>query len=418
MNRSVWVRIAGLREDGVPCVGCSDDVAHGQEVVACDRCGTIHHWACWQAAGGCNQFDCPSAGAASQPVTSDRIRISASDLDNAVPLPAAPASFAEPAATVSMPIDPESQRWNKLAVASFVVALLGIPLFGIATGLLAVATGVVSLAGRHSLRRRGLWFAAAGIVLGILDFVGWAVYLSTTGGAGHAIIDLDELEPDLAALQNLPPEMNRAIKANVLIRTHSFLHEGLGSGVVLRVRDGEGLIITNRHVIDPSFESGSGSALEDIAQITVKALGQPVTEGTGIWLAPHGIDLALLTTSIQSGDILPAAWDAVSRVQPGDPVFAIGNPQGLGWTMTSGDVSQLRRQKKQVFDYGVIQTSAAINLGNSGGGLYDETGRLIGINTWTHDKRFAEGLGFAIAFRTLFDLLDGELDLPRQHLPD
>jgi serine protease Do len=52
----------------------------------------------------------------------------------------------------------------------------------------------------------------------------------------------------------------------------------------------------------------------------------------------------------------------------------------------------------------IIQTSAAINPGNSGGGLYDKAGKLIGINTWTKDKRLAEGLSFAITFTTLLDL--------------
>ncbi|TXT22375.1 MAG: trypsin-like serine protease with C-terminal PDZ domain [Planctomycetota bacterium] len=59
----------------------------------------------------------------------------------------------------------------------------------------------------------------------------------------------------------------------------------------------------------------------------------------------------------------------------------------------------------------IIQTSAAINSGNSGGGLYDKAGRLIGINTWTKDKRFAEGLSFAITFTTLLELAPADLEL-------
>ena len=61
----------------------------------------------------------------------------------------------------------------------------------------------------------------------------------------------------------------------------------------------------------------------------------------------------------------------------------------------------------------VIQTSAAINPGNSGGGLYDKLGRLIGINTWTKDKRMAEGLSFAITFTTLLELAPAEQGLPK-----
>src|SRR5207244_3745873 len=79
-------------------------------------------------------------------------------------------------------------------------------------------------------------------------------------------------------------------------------------------------------------------------------------------------------------------------------------PHHLGWSHTQGGISQLR---SQVFDsrrVRVIQTSAAINPGNSGGGLYDHDGYCIGINTWTGDKRVSEGIGFAIALDTLFDL--------------
>ena len=55
----------------------------------------------------------------------------------------------------------------------------------------------------------------------------------------------------------------------------------------------------------------------------------------------------------------------------GDEVFAIGNPHGLGWTHSAGDISQIRRQKHGDYDFRVLQTTAAINPGNSGGGLYD-----------------------------------------------
>ena len=67
-------------------------------------------------------------------------------------------------------------------------------------------------------------------------------------------------------------------------------------------------------------------------------------------------------------------------------------------------MSQFRTQTCGPRKVRVIQTDAAINPGNSGGGLYDKQGMLIGLNTWTNDKRFSEGLSFAIAFQTLLDL--------------
>ena len=107
-----------------------------------------------------------------------------------------------------------------------------------------------------------------------------------------------------------------------------------------------------------------------------------------------------------------AHWDTGKHVVVGDEVFAIGNPHGLGWTHTGGDVSQIRNQEQAAHEYRVIQTSAPINPGNSGGGLYSHEGLLIGINTWTQDKRFSEGLGFSIAIPTLFELAPPQFKLP------
>lgn len=417
MSRPPWVRVAGLREDGVPCAGCSREVADGQEIVTCDDCGSVHHRNCWEAVDGCRSFDCSEAVAAAPMSGEQPIRITAADIDNANPLPPSSAYAADRVIEVPDGPDPEASRWNQLAIISFVIALIGVPLYGIVTGLVAIAVGAVSLTGRNSFRRRGVGLAATGIVLGILEFAGWAVYLAGTGDNVPHVIALEQFEPDPAALEGLPPPLNRAMKANVLIQTGDLFRQAMGSGVILRIENGEGLIVTNRHVIDPDFADGGGSTLDEIGEVTVKGIGQPATIGSTIWLAPEGIDLALLTIPVSSSELLAAAWDASPNIQVGDSVFAIGNPHGLGWTHTSGDVSQIRRQTLQTTEYGVIQTSAAINSGNSGGGLYDEQGHLVGINTWIQDKQVAEGLGFAIVFQTLYELLNGELDLPQRHLP-
>jgi serine protease Do len=93
-------------------------------------------------------------------------------------------------------------------------------------------------------------------------------------------------------------------------------------------------------------------------------------------------------------------------------VFAVGNPLGLGWTHTTGTVSQFR-----VLDHGthklrVIQTQTAVNPGNSGGGLYAADGTLIGIVTLKQDERTGAGLNFAISVDELQGLL------PPDFLPD
>jgi len=97
----------------------------------------------------------------------------------------------------------------------------------------------------------------------------------------------------------------------------------------------------------------------------------------------------------------------------GESVFAIGNPHRLGWSHTQGVISQIRNQPIDSRQVRVIQTQASINPGNSGGGLYDREGYLLGINTWTADKRVSEGIGFAITLDTLLEL-EPPLLLPRQ----
>ncbi len=98
----------------------------------------------------------------------------------------------------------------------------------------------------------------------------------------------------------------------------------------------------------------------------------------------------------------------------GQIVFAIGNPHQLGWTQTQGVISQFRIRPIDDRRIRVIQTQAAINQGNSGGGLYDQEGYCLGINTWTADKRITEGIGFAIVLDTLLDLSPAPLEISKE----
>jgi serine protease Do len=142
--------------------------------------------------------------------------------------------------------------------------------------------------------------------------------------------------------------------------------------------------------------------------MTVEQISVP---GRVEWIAPHGVDLAIVSAPIISGEVREAHWDSAASPHTGDDVFAVGNPYGLGWTHSAGDISQVRQRSHDGFSYRVLQTTAAINPGNSGGGLYDAQGRLIGINTMTSDKRMAEGLGFSIALPTLLKLVPEHLGL-------
>jgi S1-C subfamily serine protease len=176
------------------------------------------------------------------------------------------------------------------------------------------------------------------------------------------------------------------------------------------VEGGEAIVLTNRHVVDPRFKPNSSDDGKTGGEVTVLLLAGFPQTGRVIWMAPDGIDAALVRLPFVSARAGPARWDG-TRPRVGDPVFAIGNPQGLAWTHTQGTISQYRIQNINGHRLRVIQTHAAINPGNSGGGLYDQNGSLIGINTWIQDHRLSEGLGFAISTDSLAELFPPELGL-------
>jgi S1-C subfamily serine protease len=299
-------------------------------------------------------------------------------------------------------------------VASFLTGLAGTVCVGIVTGVVAIVLGVVAVARLRSGRERGIGFAATGVLLGVFDVILWGaalvVWLSPGPGAAPADSS-DDLEVDLAAFAQLDPPLRRAMLANVLIRVHSgglLGGDGMGSGVILQLDPQSAWILTNRHVVDPDYSDRTATGAPPgtlRGTIEVKLVGQPLQPGQVIWTAPEGIDLAVVQTNVVPVPDAPARpaeadWESSTEPRIGDEVFAVGNPQGLGWTHTQGTVSQFRTQPKGNRQVRLVQTSTAINPGNSGGGLYDAAGRLIGINTATIDKRVADGLSFAIDFKT------------------
>ena len=154
---------------------------------------------------------------------------------------------------------------------------------------------------------------------------------------------------------------------------------GLGSGVIVSP---EGHILTNNHVIEDA--DGIEVALADGRRASAQVIGtDPDT------------DLALLKIDL---DKLPVIVLGTHQdLQVGDVVLAIGNPFGVGQTVTSGIVSALGRAAGIAEYEDFIQTDAAINPGNSGGALVDMQGRLVGVNTAIFSKSGGSiGIGFAI----------------------
>jgi len=173
------------------------------------------------------------------------------------------------------------------------------------------------------------------------------------------------------------------------------VQQSLGSGVIVRA---DGVILTNNHVI--SGGDDIKIALADRREFEAQVV-----------LADDRTDLAVLRIDTR-GEKLPALGFADSdRAQVGDLVLAIGNPFGVGQTVTSGIVSALSRTAVGVSDYQFfIQTDAAINPGNSGGALVDMSGRLLGVNTAIYSRTGGSiGIGFAVPANLARLVVEGAL---------
>jgi serine protease Do len=156
----------------------------------------------------------------------------------------------------------------------------------------------------------------------------------------------------------------------------------LGSGVILRA---DGVIVTNHHVI-------AGAQ-----QITVVLADRREFEAT-VMLSDERTDLAILHIDPGSSKLPTVDLRDESDLEVGDLVLAVGNPFGVGQTVTSGIVSALARTTVGITDFrSFIQTDAAINPGNSGGALVSMDGRLVGVNTAIYSQSGGSiGIGFAI----------------------
>lgn len=204
-------------------------------------------------------------------------------------------------------------------------------------------------------------------------------------------------DEDLAA-QPLP--IQRAMRANVrILATGPEGGMAVGSGVVIERKGDDVFILTNRHVLDPVFVTSDGETGYMIRQLPdpeVMYVNGSEQDGKIVWFAPKNVDLAIIKAPCKEDGIEVADCVQDPAITIGENVFAVGNPHGIGWSLTKGTVSGLRTHQTMTGSVPVIQTDATINPGNSGGGLYNAKGQLIGINDFIIDPSIARGMGFAI----------------------
>ncbi|WP_245634589.1 S1C family serine protease [Janibacter limosus] len=272
---------------------------------------------------------------------------------------------------------------------------------------------------RHRGRRVGE-LAAVGILSAALATGGtWGVISLTDQGPGETppVATGSSVGGDgvasvvpVSSASKTNPDWNAVTAAVspsvVAITVKSGSSGGEGSGVII---DGSGHVLTNHHVV-----SGAG----DDAQITV-TLADGSTYAATVAGEDASTDLAVVTITDPPQGLRPITMGSSQGLTVGDPVMAVGNPLGLAGTVTTGIVSALNRpvttsasesggqdpfaqQQASPVVTSAIQTSAAVNPGNSGGALVDAAGRLVGINSsiatlgGSGGQSGSIGIGFAI----------------------
>jgi Do/DeqQ family serine protease len=175
------------------------------------------------------------------------------------------------------------------------------------------------------------------------------------------------------------------------------LQNSLGSGVIVAPN---GVVVTNNHVVQGDAGTEIKVALADAREFDAKVL-----------LKDERTDLAVLQIKNSDLEFPYLSFADADLLEVGDMVLAIGNPFGVGQTVTSGIVSALARTRVGISDYQFfIQTDAAINPGNSGGALVDMQGRLVGINTAIFSRSGgSQGIGFAIPANMVRLVVDSAL---------
>jgi S1-C subfamily serine protease len=186
--------------------------------------------------------------------------------------------------------------------------------------------------------------------------------------------------PSLVQITNL------AVRGEALGLNVQEVPKGVGSGFVW---DDAGYIVTNYHVVQGARA----------ARVTLSDSDKTRLEAERMWAYPD-LDIAVLWVDAPKGKLKPITLGTSHDLKVGQMVFALGDPFGLNGSMSTGIVSALGREIRSVTErpiQGVIQTTAALNPGNSGGPLLDSAGRLIGMNTAILSPTGAfAGIGFAI----------------------
>ena len=422
-------RLADTFSAGGTCPFCQNTVVVEEPIISCPRCAAVHHEQCWRDNGGCASYACDTAAHRNPDTLTPDLVITAAEAAATPPPPPASRAWQPQPVDTFLPAKPT--RRSVLAVISLIFFALSLATF--LTGVLArnnasliasimasmgaLTTGVIALVMIHSEKKvYGTGPALAGLlgaaVVIFLSFLTLSWQNRHTQSKTRIQIQASESMPSSDDLLRMPEHKARAMRANVVVTGSSGFFSALsvGSGIILRVADKTAYILTNKHVLGDD---------QDL-KIRILFHNGEESEAQIEWQAPTGIDIAVIRCQALSLAKGMGIFFAAQPTPQGETVFAVGNPMALYWSYTEGVISARRRQTMDGHEMSVYQTQTPINQGNSGGGLYNMRGELIGVNTWTQDKAHAEGLSFAIATKTIAECMHadkrGDL-LPTQPSP-
>lgn len=233
-------------------------------------------------------------------------------------------------------------------------------------------------------------FGAAGALLAAKTLnIGGSPYLLQSSRPAQIGLELSSTGGKLSVQQIIDVAADAVVEINTeVVRNDLWMRQyttpGAGSGVVISA---DGYIMTNNHVIKSSEKISV--TLRDGTTYDAKLIG-----------ADERTDVAVI--KIEATGLTPVVFGDSDSITAGDLVVAIGNPLGqLGGTATAGIISSLDRQLTiEGKTMNLLQTDASINLGNSGGGLFNEYGEIIGLVVAKSSGLGVEGLGFAIPVNT------------------
>lgn len=227
-------------------------------------------------------------------------------------------------------------------------------------------------------------FAVASVATAALAAVASTRARAAESKPATAVAATTPLAVPAALLAAQPEPVARALRANVLLERDEGADRAptVAAGVILRLRDGTATIVTAQHAVDPRFTGRVPAKAGTLPGITVTSIGGVHAHATIEWLAPHGVDLAIVSARLPDAEARAAARaDDAPLPEPGAPVFTVGNPPGAGWTRVNGTVKQQRDARQDGFAFTMLWSDLVVQPGFSGGGLYDVQGRLVAIDS-------------------------------------